>query len=467
MITKKLIELIVPFIVVLFLMLTPDNAKVFFFSSSVISLYIVKRWTVYIINYNEIELASFFSTCILSAYVFTAFTTQLNLFFQGYGYAKDYFNYDQFYLSVALAIVVISCLFLDILGIAKPTKLNFSKEDILSDFGDVVIFLVSGFVLVVYCFFSGLIGLQGDIFSSGQGNQVSALASIATFLLPLIGSMCFFIATANYNIKKIHRIIFFLLSIICVLFLFTQGRRLVMFAGVLYFISYRTSVDRNMISIKSIITVLCISLFVYFGFKYFFALRLASYQLVGSSLFELIPKAFDILFNPNDYDFSDQLSKNTLERPFIISYLAKLIELTNVSHYFWGESALNNFLLSIPSVLLEQKNFPVDEDLIHPRIGLTAEDMANSMLTAGIADFGFVGGIFFPLMGVFLAGLFIKLIFINAKPWFSFFSWLAFLYLFLSIESSITSYFLIYRNLLITMIFVKMFQMVYKPFISK
>ena len=429
MITKKLIELIVPFIVVLFLMLTPDNAKVFFFSSSVISLYIVKRWTVYIINYNEIELASFFSTCILSAYVFTAFTTQLNLFFQGYGYAKDYFNYDQFYLSVALAIVVISCLFLDILGIAKPTKLNFSKEDILSDFGDVVIFLVSGFVLVVYCFFSGLIGLQGDIFSSGQGNQVSALASIATFLLPLIGSMCFFIATANYNIKKIHRIIFFLLSIICVLFLFTQGRRLVMFAGVLYFISYRTSVDRNMISIKSIITVLCISLF--------------------------------------DYDFSDQLSKNTLERPFIISYLAKLIELTNVSHYFWGESALNNFLLSIPSVLLEQKNFPVDEDLIHPRIGLTAEDMANSMLTAGIADFGFVGGIFFPLMGVFLAGLFIKLIFINAKPWFSFFSWLAFLYLFLSIESSITSYFLIYRNLLITMIFVKMFQMVYKPFISK
>ena len=79
MITKKLIELIVPFIVVLFLMLTPDNAKVFFFSSSVISLYIVKRWTVYIINYNEIELASFFSTCILSAYVFTAFTTQLNL----------------------------------------------------------------------------------------------------------------------------------------------------------------------------------------------------------------------------------------------------------------------------------------------------------------------------------------------------------------------------------------------------
>ncbi|MQA51324.1 hypothetical protein GEO37_27650 [Klebsiella pneumoniae] len=168
---------------------------------------------------------------------------------------------------------------------------------------------------------------------------------------------------------------------------------------------------------------------------------MASYQLVGSSLFELIPKAFDILFNPNDYDFSEQLSKNTLERPFIISYLAKLIELTNVSHYFWGESALNNFLLSIPSVLLEQKNFPVDEDLIHPRIGLPAEDMANSMLTAGIADFGFVGGIFFPLMGVFLAGLFIKLIFINAKPWFSFFSWLAFLYLFLSVESSITSYF--------------------------
>lgn len=96
----------------------------FFFASFTISAFVAVRWGTYALKSNEIELANFSSTCILTAYVFTAFTTQLNLFSLGYGYAKDYFAYNQFYLSFSFSRSCLTVFILDVYGIVRPIKLK-------------------------------------------------------------------------------------------------------------------------------------------------------------------------------------------------------------------------------------------------------------------------------------------------------------------------------------------------------
>ncbi len=449
---SRYLSLISVIVLCFVLLIFPQSGGVFLLVSIWMSAIVARDFFGYVSNPAEIEVCEFFASSLLAAYALSTALTQFNVFFAGGGFAAKLFNIDQFYLSLALISVGITSVVLRVAGMVFPFRLgevSLNKKQMT----DCTLFVIFVFFFALYAFASGLIGFQGAVFVSENSSRISEMGALVAFSLAPTGALAVYIASRE-NSGRLLKISMLLIAVVFFLLNFTQGRRLTIYAAFVYVIALRMSGWRSKNVMQDIFYILVLLAVCMFGYVFFYAMRLASWMSSsGMSLFDQVYSAFDIIFNPESYGLYEQVSDNALERPFVIGYLSEIVSAASSKSGLNGVAFLSTIAMIIPSVFIGEKNFPIDEYLIHPHFGMPVVDRANSILTTGFSDFGWTGAFVYVLVVIFALRLF--LIFVKKRffGWFYLFSIFAFLYLMLGIEASMISYWIFLRNLAIFALF--------------
>jgi hypothetical protein len=193
----------------------------------------------------------------------------------------------------------------------------------------------------------------------------------------------------------------------------------------------------------------------YWGFNFFMAMRLAAESEPGgdASVLELGRAALSQLSGAQASVVRGQLAENVGSRPFILSYLAGLMEISSSRMPAFGAELFYSLQMAIPSVLMPEKVAvlpPEPEYVVHPRYGIPVFDGANSALVTGFDDFGFLGALVYPLGVAVLYGWFNKALrAVVRDSAIRLFVLFAILFQLLYIEQGFASTFLTFRNLII------------------
>ena len=436
----------------LLLIVLPDSTLMFSIISlmlSILALYNVIR---YIRIPSDICIYDFFATSLLLAYALSTFTTQVNIYFLKSIDVAHYFAIKQSLLSMALAAVSFSCALLVCFSRFFPARIQFpgfNKDQIRESLLVVAVVTFSG----IYCIFTGLIGFQGFIFADISQQTVSPFALMVNIALAPVGVLAIFLASGKHEISSTDKLLLYLFGIVLWLITFTQARRLVVYLAMLYVIFYAIDAFGNTVWRKKVLFSAMVVCAAYFGVKLFFAFRIAGWESPGTKdAFLLLSSGIDILVNPSRYDFDYLLSENALERPFVIKYLAQVIEKISHDRQLSGEALYTTILFSIPSALIGAKAFATDEELIHPKLGLVITDDPNTILTTGAADFGWPGLLLYPMLVVLVLHFLLFMVKKSNIRWMSYFAQFGALYVLLNVENSMTQYWTFVRSTIILLL---------------
>jgi len=436
----------------LLLLANPESALIFFIISFAMSLVAINGIYKYIKAPAGICFIDFFSTSILLAYALSTFITQINIYFLKSIDVAHYFQLGQASLSTALASV--SFVSVALVGLSRwvpmPIHLpNFDKNDLRE--GLWVIFAIV--VASIYCVLTGLMAFQGLMFSDAEHTSISPFASMVSFALAPAGIMALIMASGKYEISRLNRWFLYGLAATLWIITFTQGRRLLVYLALLYLMFYAFDNFGRLLWRKKLLFSLFVGLFAYLGVKLFFAFRVAGWESPGTKdAIELVHSAINILSNPSKYDYDYLLSETSLERPFVIKYLSQIIDKARFDNWMSGDAIVATLLFSIPSLFIGVKTFALDEGLIHPRLGLPIDDDANTILTTGIADFGWLGMVLYPVLVLLILRFLMVLVNKSGIKWLDCFVQFGVLFLLINIECSMASYWSFVRSTLIIVI---------------
>lgn len=433
----------------LLLLAIPDSAIAFFVISLAMSLIAGNNIFKYIKSPSNVCLFDFFATAILLAYALSTLTTQINIYLLKSVNVAQYFHLNQSSLSIALAGISFASAVLIGLSRLLPTPVrlpSFSRQQLNE--GLFVIFLVA--LASIYCIKTGLMAFQGLMFTDATQTSISPFASMVSFALAPAGVVAMFMASSRYEVSQFQRWFLYVLAATLWLITFTQGRRLLVYLALLYLIFYAFDAAGRFVWKKKLIFSVFVGCIAYFGIKLFFAFRVAGWESPGAQdPMQLMHSAINILSNPSKYDYDYLLSETSLERPFVIKYFSQIIDHIPFDKWLSGEAVVATLLFSMPSALIGLKTLAIDEDLIHPRIGLPVIDEANTILTTGFADFGWLGMVFYPIIVLLILKGLIFLVRKSGVMWLDYFVQFGVLFLLLNVESSMSAYWSFIRSTLI------------------
>ena len=431
------------------LLAIPDSAMMFFAISLAMSIVAGNNVLNYIKKPFDICFFDFFATSILLAYALSTLITQVKIYSLKSVDVARYFDLGQSSLSIALAGVSFASAALIGLSRLLPTPLRlpiFNRQQLNE--GLFVILFVA--ISSIYCVKTGLMAFQGLMFTDSEHPSISPFASMVSFALAPAGIMAMFMASGRYEVSQLNRWVLYALAATLWLVTFTQGRRLLVYLALLYLIFYAFDASGRFVWKKKLIFTMVVGFIAYFGIKLFFAFRVAGWDAPGKQdAIQLLHSAIDILSHPSKYDFDYLLSETSLERPFVIKYFSQIIDKTSFEKWMFGEAMFATLLFSIPSALIGSKAFKIDEELIHPRIGLPIIDEANTILTTGFSDFGWFGMIIYPVIVLLVLRCLILIVRKSGIRWLDYFVQFGVLFLLLNVESSMAAYWSFVRSTLI------------------
>ncbi|MGJ4952566.1 hypothetical protein [Bradyrhizobium sp. HKCCYLS20291] len=237
----------------------------------------------------------------------------------------------------------------------------------------------------------GYMGIQTD--ETGRVSVIGAAASLVEG--PLAGVAGYLTARAR---RPMSRLFYAVVIMLVTLAVVPTGRRAILLVLLLATIGFALGGGLRRLTLGQKAAAVAIGgVFAYVFGSYFFALRLATWELGNTApLSDQLWLAVEFMLSPSLKDrFSTLLYDNVRERTFVIGYLADLIEAVGKSGPLHGEALQYYLRLCIPSVLDPNKDeiiaYQMVETLVHPKLGLPVNDEANTILTDGVTDFGIAG----------------------------------------------------------------------------
>lgn len=448
-------------------MAIPDSTVIFFIISLVLSLMAINSIVLYVKYPADICFYDFFATSILLAYALSTLVTQVNIYWMKSTDVAYYFNISQHALSIALAGVAFASAVLVSISRFYPAKIqlpSFDQHQLKEGLLVIAIVTFSG----LYCIFTGLMPFQGLRIMDDAQVTLSPFASMVNFALPPAGAVAIFMASGKYDVSRFNRWLLYALAIIIWAIIFTQARRFLVYLALLYVIFYAFDASGYFNWRKKMMFLVVVVFLAYLGVKLFFAFRVAGWEYTGiKDPVKLIEIGFHILSNPSKYDYDYLLSQNSLERPFIIKYFAQVIEKVTFDRWLSGEAIYATLLLSIPSAFIGIKRFVIDEELIHPKIGLPVNDDANTILTTGTADFGWIGLLFYPVIVLLVLLFTISIVKKSGIKWMEYFVQFGALFWLLNVENSMAQYWSFIRGIFIILLMAFVFRFVMDSFFTR
>ena len=261
---------------------------------------------------------------------------------------------------------------------------------------ELLVFISTGLVLVGYA--TGKLGFMGVIVD--EYGRESPLAALAMWWSPaaFAYSVC-----ATLNGKRLMRVVLGACTLVQLIALVPTGRRYFAYAVLLAILTSRLGRFRTNLSLfRKILLVAIAAVLISVASIAFLYLRVAGWgHREASSIGTRVRLAYDTLHTRSPGEIVDMLQENASTRTFILGYFSDLLEASQHSSPLYGEDAAHYFKVIIPSAILANKfedSRYQEEQLVNMQWGFGYVDEANTILTAGVADFGILGALVYPLL---------------------------------------------------------------------
>ena len=303
---------------------------------------------------------------------------------------------------------------------------------------------------------TGMLGFQSDVADeegSARSSAVGALISVA--IAPVMAASLHIYAKDETRTK-------FIVYCLCVgllLVQLTQGRRIFIYTAFVGGIAYFSAVGfRKLFSPKIVLALIVVASSFFLASKMFYAMRMATWESTQKqSVPELISRGIENMKDSDRLMLDEQVQDNQNTRTFIIGYLAELTSMIGIGQPTLGGMLELGAATSVPTVIWPGKwkimAQGTEEGICHPGMGLPVWDAANTILTSGVCDFGWIGFFGYPLA---LAAVFSFLVlvfkkYLTAVPLYVI--CFGVIYSLLSVEVVLAGYFSFLRNLTLLAIF--------------
>jgi hypothetical protein len=362
----------------------------------------------FIYRTKEFRISWILADGLLLGYSLGSFNTAVRLDLTG-STAAIRFARSQEQLSTALAVSLLVSALLFFVGTVaeKPIRIDL-RGIVLRDMR----FVWLGLAVVLAAFATGRIGYMGAV--ADDQHHVSMLGEIAGLWGPALPAVTVFLLPKC--LKSSSRIVAWLLLAASVLCLLPQGRRILLYAVLLAFVAVGITAPRRLSFVKHIPLIAGALAILYAGNIFFYAMRVSSWQAGSAklSVTELSSRAAGMIRGGNDSSFDEAVDENLRDRTFVLRYLSDLLNASWSHKPLYGRDLLFSIAMATPSVVYRDKDrvlaVGMEENLANPEFGLFATDEANSILTAGVSDFGVIGLFVYPLVLSLLMSAFTRYI---------------------------------------------------------
>jgi len=380
-------------------------------------------------------------------YGLTSCNTWLNVRHQPGGLSA-FVGLDQAALCGGIAAVAVSCASLFALGDFLEPAIPIGVVS-LATTQQAKWFVITGFAAVMYAF------LRGDLTYMGQTHnsegRITILGTFAVWLIPpLFGITVAVVLVAK---DRLQRLLFWALVFAEAVLTIPLGRRVFVYTLFIGgFVARFCPILRKGILWKRILVVGLGLAGMYVASIAFLYLRFAAYELDPQTQHTLraqVSEAYHVSQTKDYAEVAAALRENTVERGFILGFLADLIDQSAHHRTGDGQDLFNQAIVEIPAAIWKGKSahLPIsEEDLANLLFGTNFPDQANSIMTTGAVDFGIVGALVYPFIVVVLMAAFLGAMRTFATPLVAMVSLLSGVYLMLNTELDFSAYLAFFRN---------------------
>jgi hypothetical protein len=404
-----------------------------------------------------VRLTWMMATGLLLGYGAGSFNTMLSYALSGFD-AASALGLPSQYLSYGFFLVLAACAVLLAAGFFETPLFSYIECPAIDSRYERTLWI--SVAMIAFAYLHGDLGYEG-VTISNQTDKVSVFGALA-ISLPHVGFIFSSLGAVRSEGYKRWRMI--LLALFHLGGIFPQSRRSLLYTivstGIV--LSYmalkrvRLSLLRQVILAVSLVVALAFSAYL------FMALRVemdkidakASYDAKFAPIWVAGKGALEnAIFERQE--ILARLRENVRDRTFIIRYISLLGQGGETPEPMWGSDFWFSVRLVIPDALYRLcgedktplRNIGSEEGLINEHFGLPVYDEANSILTAGIADFGLPGVLIYPVLCCAAFGLLIKMTDPLVHPDCKLMIRALMLNICMQAESDIASYFMIMRNI--------------------
>jgi hypothetical protein len=319
----------------------------------------------------------------------------------------EYFARDPAMLARAVGACMVASALLLFLGQLYERPVFGENFQIRFDGGSTALICIST-ALVLFTYLTGKIGFMGA--AVDDYGKVSPLAALVIWWsAPAFAySVC-----AAFNTRGMSRFVVAFCALVQGVALIPIGRRIFAFGILLAMIATRLGKYRIRLSSLQKLAVCVIgSVLVVTASVGFVYLRVAVWGHKGNyTLRQRIEFALNLAHSRSPADILQMLQQNSSTRTFDIGYFSDLLDASQRSTPLLGADLVHNLQLMVPTAISADKfglSMYGEEDMANMRWGFSYTDEANTLLTAGAADFGIVGVLLYPLIAVLLLRTFLE-----------------------------------------------------------
>lgn len=364
---------------------------------------------------------------------------------------------DKEHIALAVGFVLVLVAMLLLAGSLDKARLipssDFTKGDRQAMLGLLMFFAAAAVMGVL----TGSIGFGGGQGSEEGSGRISAFGNLLSSSMTAAMATGLFVFANDPNPKT--KRIALLLCLVLMAPILLGGRRSFIFGllvgGIAFFAAAGPKILFNKRAIAAILTIGIATVFIA---KFYFAMRIASHRLdPNPGVTQLVSGAWDVITHPED-GLDEANAENQATRPFIVGYFAELLQLSAPEKTTGGDLLFLDLATVVPTAIWPGKWRVIqmigsEEIACHPVLGIPSWDAANNILTAGLCDFWIPGVFMYPLGLMLLYSLIHRLLtrlpgIVHAMVGF------ATAEVLFQVETTITTYFVSLRNLIMIGAFV-------------
>jgi hypothetical protein len=366
---------------------------------SLISLYVLVD---IVLRSAPVRFTTIYGMTLLLGYALGSFNTWLTMPRGGLTVAES-FARNPVALTHAIAVCLATAALLFVVGELFERPI-FGREFRLAFGNNTLPIAIFTTLSLAVAYAAGKIALGGLVVDdSGHIDPLTSL--IMWWAIPAYA----YTACAALNSTGTRRLFLWTMVLIQTVALVPLGRRQFGFALILAMIAVRLGKYRiRMPLYKMLLLGIAGASLIGVASMAFLYLRVAGYEIKGrggqkitlQARFQELPR---LVKEKSPAEIFDLLQSNVSGRTFMIAYFSDLLDASQRSAPLFGSDMLYNIESAIPSAISQYKFRGYSEEiLVNLHWGFSYQDEANSLLTAGAADFGFLGVLCYPLLLLFM-----------------------------------------------------------------
>lgn len=383
---------------------SPESMELFSGAAAVSSLVCIIEFALLLTSPTQIAIWDIFAAIVSLAYGLGTLVALFNSHFDRFTLLADTHAWLSVLSTTMSGILLLTALLL-LCGQIDPCRLSPRSPIPRQQHLLIAIMAMAMLAISAVLVITGRMGFQADIqISNGLGSETSGIGLLVVTWTPPVGALALYCARSA---EGRLRLLLWLCSACILVVTVTQGRRAFAYEIICYVFAFVAGGAIKQVPLRRFLLLsVAIAPVVVAQFYFFYTMRLVNWEANEPlKLQELVTRTISKVATENPVEVSDDLKENVAERSFMIDYLAELFAATRNHPPIGGRLLVNGIASAVPSALWPEKPayvYGADENLVHPELGMPIWDGPNTLLSAGISDFGVPGLFLYPIAALLL-----------------------------------------------------------------